>query len=166
MDYVTPTRTGIDADPRSYDSKAIQEGTPEHRAFNAVRAQYDRVLQATGSTPYYPTAECKTPNDYRRQLLATIAPHTQTYKGTNARAISDEGLAHVEAKIIADAMQEPRRLGVLREIRTKDRSGRDVLEFVGDSGWFRSMKGPVSVMTGLVTKTDEHGRAVKTETRF
>jgi hypothetical protein len=119
----------------------------EAAGFEGIRASLDRVLQVCDIAPSQPQTghDLKT---YTRDLLAEVAKHTVKYSTFASRKGSPDAHLEYAERIIADAMEEPYRKGVLREIKTVDRSGREVFEFVGNkSQWMSRWKGPVQQMT-------------------
>lgn len=143
----TIVKQGYERDPGGLLPKNVDPR--EYHAYQAVRAELDRPLQVVGAIPAWPQQECRCPDDYRRQLLRDIARHTRDYARVDTKFISDDKLMEMQAKIVADALAQPGRQGRLAEVKTTDRTGRNVSEFVGDTGWFRGMKGPIFA-TGIV----------------
>ncbi|MGP8439948.1 hypothetical protein ACT2FY_32275 [Paraburkholderia fungorum] len=144
-EIVPPVKTGIDADwlgPMPRESFSVGE----KEQFQGVRDRLDRVLQVTRVVPSYPQQH-HTPQSYEEGLLAEVAKHSEKF--TTFDRQHGPLLRKYAPQIIQDAMNEPHRLGILREIKMVDRSGREISEFVGDkSGWLGQFKGPM--LTGPI----------------
>ncbi|KIG09813.1 hypothetical protein BurMR1_3050 [Burkholderia sp. MR1] len=112
----------------------------QRRPYEATRQRLDRALQACGEVPFAPQ-HGETPESYRRRLLGNLAVHTETHRRLDTRSITADSIDRFEMRIAAEALAEPARKGTLAPIHSKDRSGRQVTEYVGDiASWLAPFK--------------------------
>jgi hypothetical protein len=130
----TPVRQGVDRDwpgPQPRQSYAVGE----KEAFNRVRSELDRALQISGVAPSQPQEGHRDPRDYERSLLRELAFHTKQYsalKNPTSPVFKAPGLLdRYKGEILAEVMTEPHRQNRLAEIKSVDRTGRTIHEYVG-----------------------------------
>ncbi|WP_250450682.1 hypothetical protein [Caballeronia sp. ATUFL_M2_KS44] len=112
----------------------------ERQPFERIRARLDDALQVTGERPFCPQVG-QSPEAYRRQLLQVLAPHTETYKRLNTGTITVDSADRFEHRIVSEAMTEPIRNNTLAAITKKDRTGRQITEYVGSiDSWMGMFK--------------------------
>lgn len=141
LEVVPPVPQGLDKDwPGPAPKETFKLG--EREAFQAARDRLDRVLQVTRIVPSYPQ-QYHTPATYEEGLLAEVAKHSERF--TTFDRQHGKLLTKYAKSIVEDAMSEPRRQGRLAEIKTVDRSGRTVTEFVGAKTWLDQFRAPVTV---------------------
>ena len=117
--------------------------------FMTVRDQYDKPLQIAGAIPIAPQASCRSVADYERQLLADLARKSAGYTRLDCASIPDEMMPRYRERIVGDAMGAPHREGVLREVITTDRVGREIHEFVGLKTWLSPFRAPAFRMVSM-----------------
>jgi flagellar motor protein MotB len=112
-----------------------------------IQARADEVALEFGKQAARPMAG-ETPVAYRRRLAAQYQPHSKQWKDVDLGGIADSALHIAEEAIYADAVavastQPDIPAGTLREIKRKDRTGREVIEFQGSmNAWMGQFKAP------------------------
>ncbi|CAE6944127.1 hypothetical protein R75471_05524 [Paraburkholderia domus] len=147
LEIVPPKPQGVD---RDFPGPCVKTdyAPGEKAAFQAVRQRLDRPLQVCGIAPLQPQ-ERHDPASYEADLLAVVAQHTERF--TTFDASHGPLLRKYANQIVADAMHEPARKGELREVRTTDRSGREITEYVGSKkSWMQHFEGPTMLGTFYV----------------
>ena len=124
----------------------------EREAFQAARDRLDRAMQVAGIVPNTPQEWQTTPDLYERLLLNVLAKHTESYTKADCLSAGAERLQRLRdgvgdvPGIVAEALAEPHRKGVLREVKIVDATGREIREFVGPKrAWMNPLKAPLQV---------------------
>ncbi|NPT33448.1 hypothetical protein [Paraburkholderia xenovorans] len=121
----------------------------ERQQFEQVRQRLDRAMQVTGIVPSMPQ-ESQSPQQYEAGLLRALASHAVggRFKSVDMSRSSDQQVIDsCEAHgIVDEVLDAPRREGRLAAIRTTDRTGREITEYVGaKSVWMTPLKAPAFV---------------------
>ena len=147
---------GLEAALEKISKKIPKQMTDaELNEMSSVQAQADAVFQAFGdSAPRPQTGEDLA--GYRRRLVTKLKEHSPAWKDTNVAAIFDaNAFATIEKQVYADALsaaQRPADLepGALREIKTRDTTGREISSFVGEpSAWMAGFTGHRRRLVGI-----------------
>lgn len=135
-------RKGVAADfPGPLAKTAYAPG--EVDAFDAVREHLGPALQVASIAPYQPAMGAD-PLQYQAGLLGALAQHTESFTTWDAEHMDARVFDKYKGRILAEVMQEPHRLGTLAEVKTVDRAGREIHEFVGNmKSWTSQFEGPV-----------------------
>jgi hypothetical protein len=117
------------------------------------QARADEVLELHGqkAPPPYPAEGL---GNYRRRLLSYVQPHCAApFNQIDVNAIADSALPPIERKMIADSIAEFKKPeGALREVVTRDPSGREIHEFYGDpENTWRDFKATPRIVTEWTT---------------
>jgi 8-oxo-dGTP pyrophosphatase MutT (NUDIX family) len=93
---------------------------------------------------------------YRRRLANGLKEHSKSWKDIDLKVISDDAaFSNIESTIYADAEQaglHPADMGedFLREIKSKDSTGREISTFVGrPSAWMNQFAAPKRQLVGI-----------------
>jgi hypothetical protein len=114
-------------------------------AYDAVREHLDSALQVAHIAPYQPAMGAD-PLQYQAGLLGALAQHTESYTTWDADSMDARVFNKYRDRILGEVMQEPHRLGTLAEVKTVDRAGREIREFVGNmKSWTSQFEGQVMV---------------------
>lgn len=161
-DPVVARRGDIEADPVGFNYQEPKEvfAPGEREAFQAARDRLDRAMQVAGIAPTYPQSH-QTPATYERALLNVLAQHTVNYTRSDCLRASDEqvqrmrdgvrdGMGALKTPgILDEALAEPYRKGIMREVKIVDRTGRESTEFVGPKSiWMNPLKGIAQIQIG------------------
>ena len=119
------------------------------------QARADRVYSAFGKqAPRFMAGE--TLMAYRKRLLKEYQGHSKDFAKVNLLAISDPAVLDIaEERILADALAAARSptdvpVNELREIRSRDETGRTIRTFAGrPSAWMGEFKSPARRVTGI-----------------
>ena len=116
-----------------------RDDSDEERAEKAdAQARADSVANAFGERASAPLLG-ESPMAYRKRLAAKFQSHSKQYAGVNIASISDAALfSVVEKQIYSDAQAASSSPaiatpGMLREVHTRDVTGRQISTFVGDA---------------------------------
>jgi hypothetical protein len=121
----------------------------ERMKFEAIRAHADPVFQATRTAMPFPS-DSENTEAYRLRLACCLLPVAKVREGDLARADSNEARANV---VFAKAWEAARR-GPLTPIKSIDRTGREITEFVGaKSQWMAPYQKPP--MLGRILINDQ-----------
>lgn len=149
-------RAPVIARPNTIDSDYVGPNprqtplSPAERAqFEQVRQRLDHALQACRVVPSVPQ-ESQSPQQYEASLLRALASHATggRFKSVDMSRSSDQQvIASCEAHgIVDEAIDAPRREGRLAPIRTTDRTGREITEYVGAKrAWMDPLKAPAFI---------------------
>jgi hypothetical protein len=125
----------------------------EEAEFQRITQQFDYARQAHRLPPIRPLNESSA--EYLRRQVNSLAPHTLS-KETRAPldgSVLKGGpawLALHAARVVDSAMESAHRAPDLRQIKTIDQTGREILEFVGNKNvWLDQFRAPV--LAGVVT---------------
>lgn len=124
-----------------------QRSDNDHRSLISAQAKYDQVYQAFGdSAPRFLDGE--TLGNYRRRLAADLKKHSKQWKAIDVATVADEAtFDNIEAQVLSDSMvvaMNPTDIpaGVLREIKQRDKTGREISTFYGrSSDWMKTFSG-------------------------
>jgi hypothetical protein len=125
--------------------------------FTAAQIAAERVHQAFGDSAGAPRwLNGETVPQYRRRLLQRYKQHSPAWKDVDLSKISDEtALGVAETQIYADAHQASMNgslvpPNMLREITSRDQSGRQISRFVGadDAAWSQFTFFPRQIRAG------------------
>lgn len=119
------------------------------------QARADRVYSAWGKqAPRFMAGE--TLMAYRKRLLKEWQGHSKDFAKVNLVAISDPAVLDIaEERILADALTAARSpndvpVNELREIRSRDETGRTIRTFAGrPSAWMNQFKSPARRVVGI-----------------
>ena len=109
----------------------------DRQRFLEVQAKAERLAHAFGDSAGAPRPlDGETLPEYRRRLIAPYKKHSKDWKDTDLSTLQEQALGVVEAQIRADALEAAAHptdvpAGVLREIRQRDQTGREIIRFVG-----------------------------------
>ncbi len=119
----------------------IQMSDAEMQKLRDAQARADTAYLSHG-TQAPPPMHGETSSEYRRRLLAPLQKHSSDIGAVNLSMCPPDILPIVEAKVYADsvaAARSPKGVvpGTLREIQSRDASGRQINEFFGhpDACW-------------------------------
>lgn len=131
----------------SLKGRMTQRSDTDHRALIGAQAKYDSVYQAFGdAAPRFLDGEDL--SSYRRRLASDLKKHSKLWKEVDVSALADSAFDVAEGQILADSVavaQNPVDIpaGILREIKTRDKTGREISTFYGrSSDWMSSFSGP------------------------
>lgn len=151
--------------------KAIpkQLSEDDRQKFTAAQVAAERVYQAFGDSKGAPAHQNgETLLAYRRRLLTPYKQHSAAWKDVDLSAKTADVLDIAESQIYNDAMvaaTSPASIGAgkLREVITRDRTGRPISSFVGDATacWDQFTQKPFRV-TGWKLPTARHPATSKT----
>lgn len=129
----------------------------------AEQARADVGYAALGSSAPPPiSGEGVAP--YTRRLAAGLQRHSATWAKGNLHTVAADALAVIVPQIYADAVAAARSNknvpdGTLREVKSKDQSGRDITEFYGHpSAWTDDFKIPKRTMRLNLSDAPGFGR--------
>ena len=124
-----------------------QMSDADYSAMAEAQAKADSVYQAFGDAAPRPLLGEDLPA-YRRRLASGMKAHSAKLKSVNLGAIKDEtAFSFMEDQIYADAMSAALKpvdlpAGQLREIKSRDTTGRQISTFVGEPRtWMASHQG-------------------------
>lgn len=108
------------------------------------QARADQVHMALGNRAPAPLSG-ERPLAYRRRLARGLQRYSSEFKRVNLEELpAGEAFDAIETRVYADALEAARRPevipGVLREIRKRDFTGREIIEFVGDDTFIGLMR--------------------------
>lgn len=144
------------ADAEAEEAKKKADAEEEEKKVKADEEPLFAKYQADAEPIYHAFAE-QAPRQmqgerllpYRRRLLSKLQKHSTDYKDVDLAIINDSALlAMAEKRIFADAANAARHPvdvteGTLREVKTSDRTGRQISTFYGSvSAWTKQFKLP------------------------
>jgi hypothetical protein len=109
----------------------------DRQRFIAAQQSAEPLAQAFGDSAGAPRwLNGETLEEYRRRLIDPYKKHSRAWKDVALSGVPDQALGIVEEQIRADALQaaqHPANLpaGTLREIQSRDQTGRTITRFVG-----------------------------------
>jgi hypothetical protein len=118
----------------------------------------DTACSAWGSSAPRPMAG-EALLDYRRRLLRPWVKYSQEFGSVNVDELTEPLLGPIERKIFADAVAASNNPsvapeGVLREVRRRDESGREIVSFFGEpKTWMRQFSGQRRRLAFIRTST-------------
>lgn len=130
----------MQADHRGPDFASLNYG--ERLPFYATRDRLDRALQANKIHPEYPR-DGETPELYERRLTRSLMPHATTYQPMKLDRIPTDLFRDIQKTVLTEALQGPARRNELVPIKSRDRVGREIVEYEGRlSCWLNEFKAP------------------------
>ena len=151
MDALEDERSGVEreaGEPRrpaadSYMKRQDQKAS-EMTAMRQAQARADAVFMALGERAPAPLSG-ERPLDFRRRLARGLQRHSEGFKKVNLEELpAGEGFDAIESRIYTDALEASRNPvgvpGMLREIRKRDHTGREIIEFVGPDTFIGLMR--------------------------
>lgn len=140
--------SALRAEIESLKARMVPRSDADYRALISNQAKYDTVYQAFGdSAPRFLDGEML--SAYRRRVTADMQKHSPAWKSVDLGLIkSDEAFDIAETQIMSDSMGVALNptdipVGILREIKTRDKTGREISTFFGRSkDWMGSFSGP------------------------
>lgn len=132
------------ADSESAQREAVSRADSDLPRFVEAQERADRVAHAFGDSAGAPRwLHGETLADYRRRLLSKYKRHSRAWAEVDLGKITDDAaLGVAEATVYADAVaaaNSPLELppNTLRQVTTKDASGRQIHRFIGadDAAW-------------------------------
>jgi hypothetical protein len=131
--------TSLKAEMAGLKARMTPRSDDDHRLLIGAQAKFDSVYQAFGdSAPRFLDGE--TLSGYRRRLASDLKKHSSAWKTVDLAIVADDttfGIA--EDQILKDSMavaMNPTDIpaGQLREIKSRDATGREWSSFYGRSG--------------------------------
>ncbi len=119
--------------------KLIPAELPEEDRQRFITAQQsaEPLAQAFGDSAGAPRwLNGETVPEYRRRLIDPYKKHSRAWRDVDLNGLPDQALDEVEKQIRADALQAATHpanmpVGMLREIQSRDQTGRTITRFVG-----------------------------------
>ena len=136
------------AEINSLKARMVPRSDADYRSLIASQAKFDTVYAAFGdAAPRFLDGEALLA--YRRRVTTDLKKHSAVWKGVDLDTIkSDEAFDIAENQIMSDSMGVALNptdipVGVLREIKNRDKTGREISTFYGRSkDWMGSFSGP------------------------
>lgn len=129
----------IAKDRRMEDPHQMPGGLFEE--FQAVQREADRAYQASGLVMPYPSSS-ETPDLFRARLAAKLLPHAGLSRADAAELYRNDNTSSA-SRIFNAAIEAAHHSPTLREVKTIDRSGREILEYYGQkNSWMGAFKRP------------------------
>lgn len=119
-----------------------------------AQAKADAVLAAHGKSAGRPL-NGEGILAYRKRMARDLQTHSPDWKGVNLNTLPGEAFNIAERAIFADAVKAAKSpttagVGLLREVRNTDRTGRVISTFVGDpDAWMSEFKSPKRRLVGI-----------------
>lgn len=137
----------------------VQRTPEERRHFIDAQSKAERVAQAFGDSDGAPAPlNGEGLLEYRQRLLTRYKDHSPTWKSVDVTSLSDQALSIAEAQVYQDAYEaaiHPVNAdgAPLREVRSRDASGRTIVKFYGDPAVaFEQFLLPTRRITGIRTR--------------